>query len=164
MAKNLARTGKRTITWQAPEINEQTATRSGLDLLRAVRDGLTPPPPVWMLIGLRLAEIEEGRAVFEIKFAEYHYSRFAKVQGGIECAVFDAATGYAVHSTLPPGGSYTTLELKVNYLRPITIETGLMRCTGGIIHRGNRIAVAEATMQDTSGRAYGHAVSTCLIM
>ena len=164
MAKKLVHAGKRTVTWVPPVIDEQVAATSGLDLLRAVRDGRTPPPPVWRLIGLRLTEIEEGRAVFEIEFAEYHYSRFGKVQGGIECAVFDAATGYAVHSTLPAGVSYTTLELKVNYLRPITIETGLMRCTGSIIHRGNRAAVAEATMQDSNGRAYAHAISTCLIL
>lgn len=164
MTKKPVYTGKRTVTWVTPVIDEQPAMTSGLNLLRAVKDGRTPPPPVWKLIGLRLAEIEEGRAVFEIEFAEYHYSRFGKVQGGIECAVLDAATGYAVHSTLPAGVSYTTLELKVNYLRPITIETGLMQCIGSIIHRGTRIAVAEATMQDSNGRACAYAISTCLIL
>jgi uncharacterized protein (TIGR00369 family) len=165
MTKKRVHAGRRTVTWAAPVIDERAiAITSGLDLLRAVRDGRTPAPPVWGLIGLRLTEIEEGHAVFEIEFAEYHYSRFGKVQGGIECAVFDAATGYAVHSTLPAGVSYTTLEIKVNYLRPITVETGLMRCVGGIIHRGNRIAVAEATMLDSKGLAYAHAISTCLIL
>ncbi len=165
MTKKRVDVGRRTVTWETLVIDEQAvATTSGLDLLRAVQDGRTPPPPVWRLIGLRLAEIEEGRAVFEIEFAEYHLGRFGNVQGGIECAVFDAAMGYAVHSTLPAGVGYTTLELKVNYLRPITTGAGLMRCVGSIIHKGNRIAVAEATMLDSKGLAYAHAVSTCLIL
>jgi uncharacterized protein (TIGR00369 family) len=109
-------------------------------------------------------EINEGYAAFEIQFAEYHYSRFGKVQGGIECAVLDAATGYAVHSTLPAGVAYTTVELKVNYLRPITIESGLMRCVGSVIHRGSRISVAEARMLDCHGVLHAHAISACLIL
>jgi len=143
---------------------EDDSNVSGLQLLRAVKDGRTPPPPVWRLVNLRLAEVEEGRAVFELQFSESHYNRFGKVQGGIECPALDAATGYAVHSTLPAGLGYTTLELKVNYVRPITSETGLMRCVGNVIHRGSRVAVAEATMVDRDGLRYAHAVATCLIL
>jgi len=155
----------RTVTWAEPVIDAEGISRmSGLELLRAVKDGRTPPPPVWSLVDLRLMEIDEGRAVFEIQFAEYHYSRFGRVQGGIECPALDAATGYAVHSTLPAGLGYTTLELKVNYIRPITSETGLMRCVGSVIHRGSRVALAEAKMLDRKGLLYAHAIATCLIL
>jgi uncharacterized protein (TIGR00369 family) len=156
---------RRNVTWVVPTIDgSSTPATSTLDLIREVRDGRTPPPPVWRLVNFRLSEIEEGRAVFEIQFQEYHYNRFGKVQGGIECAVLDAAMGYAVHSTLPAGAGYTTLEMKINYLRPITSETGLMRCSGGIIHKGSRIATAEARLLDCHDLLYAHSVCTCLIL
>lgn len=165
MTKTDSHRRNRTVTWTQPIIDAEAISRmSGLELLRAVKDGRTPPPPVWSLVDLRLVEIDEGRAIFEIHFAEYHYSRFGKVQGGIECPALDAATGYAVHSTLRAGVGYTTLELKVNYVRPITSETGLMRCLGSVIHRGHRVAVAEAKMLDCKGLLYAHAIATCLIL
>jgi uncharacterized protein (TIGR00369 family) len=165
MARKDSQKRGRTVTWVVPVVDaEAISTMSGLDLLRQTEVGRTPPPPVWRLVDFRLVKIDEGHAVFEIHFAEHHLSRFGRVQGGIECPVLDAAMGYAVHSTLPAGAGYTTLELKVNYLRPITLETGLMRCVGSVIHKGNRIALAEAQLLDREGLVYAHAVSTCLIL
>jgi uncharacterized protein (TIGR00369 family) len=135
----------------------------GLDLMSAMKDGRFPPPPVWSLVNFRLLEFGEGRAVMEMTPAEYHYNRFGVVQGGILCPVLDAAAGYAVHSTLPAGTGYTTLDLKVNYLRPVSVETGPLRCVGRIVHRGSRVCLAEADLTDGNGRLYAHAVSTCLL-
>jgi uncharacterized protein (TIGR00369 family) len=135
----------------------------GLDLVNAIKEGRFPLPPVWDLVNFRLREVAEGRVVFEINPAEYHYNCFGMVQGGIECAVLDAGAGYALHSTLPAGTGYTTLELKVNYLRPISLETGTIRCLGTVIHKGSRVAVAQADMLDSNNLLYAHAISTCLV-
>jgi uncharacterized protein (TIGR00369 family) len=136
----------------------------GLDLMSAMKEGRLPPPPVWGLVDLRLLEFGEGRAVMEMTPAERHYNRFGVVQGGILCPVLDAAAGYAVHSTLPVGTGYTTLDLKVNYLRPVSAETGPLRCEGRIVHRGSRVCLAEADLTDGKGRLYAHALSTCLLI
>jgi uncharacterized protein (TIGR00369 family) len=164
MDKPRSRRGRRTVTWvhSGMDANMIFAMR-GLDLLNAVKEGRIPVPPVWNLVDFRLAEIAEGHVVFEIDPAEYHLNRFGIVQGGLECAVLDAAAGYAVHSTLPAGTGYTTLELKVNFFRPISMETGLIRCVGSIIHRGTRVAVADANMLDNNNLPYAHAISTCLL-
>jgi uncharacterized protein (TIGR00369 family) len=152
------------VTWDRPALDAETAFRMrGIDLIRAMLEGRFPPPPVWSLAHIRLLEIAEGRAVLEMTPDEYHYNRFGAVQGGIECAVLDAAAGYAVHSTLPAGTGYTTLDLRVNYLRPVSKETGPLRCVGSIVHKGSRVALAEADLIDGNNRLYAHAISTCLI-
>jgi uncharacterized protein (TIGR00369 family) len=154
----------RTVTWEDPAINAKAAaTMNGLDFLRAMRDGNIPPPPILPLVDFRLAEVDTGRVVFEFNPAEWQYNPATTVHGGIACAVLDSAAACAVHSTLPARVGLTTLEVKVNYLRPITSETGLMRCEGTLIHKGSRIAVAEAKMLDGKGRLYAFAVSTCII-
>jgi uncharacterized protein (TIGR00369 family) len=165
MPKKSVQTRHRMVTWVSPTIDpEAISTTGGLALLRSVKDGRTPPPPVWSLIDLRLVDVDDGRAIFEIQFSEFHYNRFAKVQGGIECTVLDAAMGYAVYSTMPAGVTCTTLELKVNYVRPISNETGLMRCISSVIHKGNQVVVAEAKLMDREQLLYAHAVSTFLAL
>ena len=77
--------------------------------------------------------------------------------------LFDSAMGCAVHTMLPADVGYTTVELKVNFLRPITLQTGRLRCEGTTIHVGGHIATAEARLLDTSGKLYGHATTTCMI-
>lgn len=156
--------GRRTVTWTRPDINPDAPFEmSCLDLLSAVKEGRIPPSPVWELVGFRLIDFAEGQVIFEFNPAEYHYNRFGMVQGGIECPVLDAGTGYAVHTTLPAGTGYRTLELKVNFLRTISAETGPVRCVGNILHKGSRVAVAEANMMDGKDRLYAHAISTCLL-
>ncbi len=152
------------MTWEDPAVNARAAaTMSGLDFLRAMKDRKIPPPPILSLVDFWLAEVDEGRVIFEFKPAEWQYNPSCTVHGGIACTVLDSATACAVHSTLPAGVGLTTLEVKVNYFRPITSETGLMRCEGTVIYKGNRIAVTEAKMVDRKGRLYAKAVSTCLI-
>jgi uncharacterized protein (TIGR00369 family) len=156
--------GRRTVTWNHPVLDAETAfAMRGLDLINAMKEGRFPPPPVWNLIDFRLLEIEEGRVVLEMTPAEYHYNRFGTMQGGIECTILDAGAGYAVHSTLSAGTGYTSLDLAVNYIRPIAVETGPIRCVGSIMHKGTRIAIAEANIIDRNDQVYAHAISKCLL-
>jgi uncharacterized protein (TIGR00369 family) len=101
--------------------------------------------------------------VFECTPAECHYNPIGAVHGGLVCTLFDSAMGCAVHTMLPAGVGYTTVELKVNFLHPITLKTGRLLCEGTTIHVGGRIDTAEARLLGTSGKLYGHATTTCMI-
>jgi uncharacterized protein (TIGR00369 family) len=135
----------------------------GLPFLRAILAGEQPPPPIAELMGFEPLEVDEGRALFVCTPAEYHYDPLGVVHGGLECTLLDSAMGCAVHTMLPAGIGHTTVELKVNFLRPITLQTGRLLCEGTTIHVGSRIATAEARLLDTSGKLYGHATTTCMI-
>ncbi len=154
----------RTVTWEDPAIAARAVPRmSGMDYLHAMQRGELPPPPLMVLLGLRLESVDEGSVVFTVTPAEYHYNPLGVVHGGLACTIFDSAMGCAVQSTLPAGTGYTTLELKVNLVRPLTAATGQVRCEGKVIHVGGRIATAEARLFDTEGALYGHATTTCMI-
>lgn len=154
----------RTVTWEDPGQGAEAAEEmGGLEYLRAIARGELPAAPLADLMGFGFAEIEEGRVVFECVPAEYHYNPIGAVHGGLACALFDSAMGCAVHTKLPAGVGYTTVELKVNFLRPITARTGRLVCEGTAIHVGGRIATAEARLRDESGKLYGHATTTCMI-
>jgi uncharacterized protein (TIGR00369 family) len=156
---------KRMVTWEDPTAGVGAAAKmSGLEYLRAIARGELPSAPMADLMGFDFSEIEEGRVVFECTPAEYHYNPIGAVHGGLACTLFDSAMGCAVHTMHPAGVGYTTVELKVNFLRPITLKTGRLLCEGTIIHLGSRIATAEAKLLDTSGKLYGHATTTCMIL
>src|SRR5690606_33755904 len=104
------------------------------------------------------------RAVFVCEPGEFHYNPIGSIHGGLAATLLDSAMGCAVHSTLPAGVGYTTLEIKVNYMRPLRIERGEVRCEGRVIHRGGRTAVADGRVVDADGKAYAHATTTCLIL
>ena len=155
----------RTIIWQDPAPALRAAqTMSGLAYLQALQSGKLPPPPVTALIGMTILEVSEGRVVFSAEPAEYHYNPLGMVHGGIAATLLDSAMGCTVQSLLPAGTGYTTLEIKVNYLRPITVATGTVRCEGKIIHLGGRIAAAEARLTDAAGKLYAHGTTTCLLL
>ena len=154
----------RTVSWEDPAPGAEAAREmSGLEYLRAMMRGELPGPPIAGLLGFGLVEVEVGRVVFECEPAEYHYNPIGSVHGGLACTLFDSAMGCAVHTGLPGGVGYTTVELKVNFLRPITAATGRLLCEGTSIHVGGRIATAEARLTDESGRLYRHATTTCMI-
>jgi uncharacterized protein (TIGR00369 family) len=111
-----------------------------------------------------MTEVDEGRVVFAVGPAEYHYNPLGTVHGGVIATLLDSALGCAVQSMLPSGTGYTTLELKVNYLRPMTSRTGTVYSEGKIIHMGSRIATAEARVTDASGKLYAHATTTCILL
>lgn len=154
----------RTVRWEDPMPGvAKLSTMSGLEYLRAIARGELPAAPIADLIGFSISEVDEGRVVFECSPAECHYNPIGTVHGGLACTLFDSAMGCAVHTALPAGVGYTTVELKVNFLRPITTETGRLSCEGRTIHVGGRIATAEARLLDDSGRLLGHATTTCMI-
>ena len=154
----------RTVEWQDPAPGAEAArTMGGLEYLRAIARGDLPGAPMARLVGFDLCEVEEGRVVFGCEPAEYHYNPVGTVHGGLACTLFDSAMGCAVHTTLPAGVGYTTVELKVNLLRPITAGTGRLLCEGRTIHVGRRIATAEARLTDGTGKLFGHATTTCMV-
>lgn len=164
MARDESSARTRTVRWDDPKPGAEAAeTMGGLEYLRAIARGELPTAPLAHLIGFGFSEIEEGRVVFECTPAEYHYNPIGAVHGGLACALFDSAMGCAVHTMLPAGVQYTTVELKANFLRPITTATGRLQCEGKTIHVGGRIATAEARLTDEGGRLYGHATTTCMI-
>lgn len=155
----------RTITWHDPLAGaERGRALSGLEYLRAMRSGDIPPPPITATLGIEIDDVEEGRVVFAITPAEYHYNPIGVVHGGVASTLCDTAMACAVHSTLPAGVGYTTLELKVTFIRPLTRDTGRVTCEGRTLHVGARTAAAEARIVDAAGRLYAHATSTCLVM
>lgn len=154
----------RTITWADPRaLAEAGRGLSGLEYLRKIVAGELPPPPIGALMNFGLAELGEGRAVFTVEPAEYHYNPIGVVHGGLAATLLDSAMGCAVHTTLPAGAGYTTLEIKVNYVRPMTAGTGEVRCEASVIHVGGRTATAEGRVLDGEGRLYAHATTTCII-
>ena len=155
----------RTHTWQDPLASAQAAKGlAGIDFLRKIIAGELPAPPIAHTLDYALLEVEEGRAVFGIQPAEIHYNPIGMVHGGIPCTLLDSAMGCAVHSTLPAGVGYTTLELKVNIVKAIGQDTGYLRAEARLIHAGRSTAVAEARLVDAAGKLYAHATTTCLIL
>jgi len=137
---------------------------SGFEFLQKIVAGELPQPPLASLMDFQIVELAEGRAVFAVDPAEYHYNPIGVVHGGLAATLLDSAMGCAVHSMLPAGTGYTTLELKVNFIRAITAETGRVRAEGKLIHLGARTATAEGRVIDESGKLYAHATTTCLIL
>ena len=125
--------------------------------------GRLPAPPICRTLGMALAEIEPGRVVFAYTPAFEHYNPLGSVRGGIAATLLDSAMGCCVHTTLKAGTGYTTVEIKVNYVRAMTDKTGPVRAEGRIINVGSRIAISEGKLMDATGRLLAHGTTTCLI-
>jgi uncharacterized protein (TIGR00369 family) len=153
------------ITWDDPIALAQAGrSMSGMDFLRAIRDGKLPHPPICAVLNYRLVEVKRGHVVFEIAPSEQHYNPIGVVHGGIAMTLLDSAMGCAVQTEMPAGGGYTTLEAKTNLVRAITDETGPLRAIGRVVHLGRRIATTEGRFEDASGKLYAHATSTCIVL
>ena len=154
-----------TVSWEDPRpAFERGKSLSGLDHLRLLQSGELPPPPISRLLGFRLAEVAEGRAVFECEPGEQHYNPIGVVHGGLAATLLDSAMGCAVQTVLPAGAGYTTLEIKVNFISAITASTGLVRARASVIHAGRSTATAEGRLEDSAGKLLAHASTTCLIL
>jgi uncharacterized protein (TIGR00369 family) len=157
-------TRARTVTWEDPRaLAEAGRNLPGLEFLQRMIAGSLPRPPISALMNFGLAEIGEGRAVFTVEPAEYHFNPIGVVHGGLAATLLDSAMGCAVHSTLPAGAGYTTLEIKVNFVRPMTAVTGVVRCEAQVVYVGGRTATAEGRVVDESGKLYAHGTTTCII-
>jgi uncharacterized protein (TIGR00369 family) len=153
------------VTWEDPAPGLALAAEmSGLEYVRAIFGGRLPSPPIAELMGFEGSEVEEGRAVFRSEPGEYLYNPIGVVHGGFAMTLLDSALGCAVHTTLARGEWYTTLETKVNFVRPITLETGPVRCEATVIARGRRVATAEGRLiAEWTGKVLAHGTTTCLI-
>ncbi|MGV9212633.1 PaaI family thioesterase [Micromonospora sp. RB23] len=155
----------RTFTWSDPAANAaQVGQRSGLDMLRAMIAGELAAPPVMHLLDMARMEADEGRVVVELTPQEFHYNPLGTVHGGVLSTLLDTAAACAVHTTLPAGVGYTSLDLNVKFLRPVTVASGTLSCVGTVLQRGRRTALAEARLTDAAGRLVAHATSTCLLL
>ena len=154
-----------TIRWEDPRpLAEAGRGLPGFEFLQKIVNGELPQPPLARLMDFQIVELEEGCAVFAVNPAEFHYNPIGVVHGGLAATLLDSAMGCAIHSMLPAGSGYTTLELKVNFIRAMTAETGRVRAEGKLIHLGGRTATAEGRVIDESGKLYAHATTTCLIL
>lgn len=155
----------RTISWGDPQNSKRDAVASisGLDYLKAIKENRINPPPVANLVGYKICEVDNGYAAFELNPAEYHYNPFATVHGGILSTLLDTAMTSSVLSTLPKGVSCTTIEIKVNFIIPVTADTGILKCEASPLHVGKKIATVEGKLKDKNGLLHAYGVSTCSI-
>jgi uncharacterized protein (TIGR00369 family) len=154
-----------TVEWSDPAaIAAAGRSMAGIDFLRALRDARLPPPPIAQLLGFHLTEVEPGHAVFECVPGERHYNPIGVVHGGLAMTLLDSAMGCCIHTRMPAGSGYTTLEAKTNLVRAITSESGKLRAIGKLVHLGNRIATAEGRLEDAAGKLYAHATTTCMVL
>ena len=155
----------RTYSWDDPlAVPGEAAELPGLEIMRRMIAGELPQPPIAMTLGFDLVEVEPGRAVFACEPAEYHYNPIGTVHAGLASTLLDSAMGCAFVTTLAAGSAWTTLELKANFTRAMTVETGVVRCTGTVIHAGRRVATTEARLEDAQSRLLAHATSTILVL
>ena len=142
---------------------ENMKALAGIELLRGIIDGEMPPAPISETLDFVLVMVEPGRAIFQGTPDRRHYNPRGSVHGGYFCTLLDSALGCAVQTTLPKGTGYTTLELKVNLIRPLHEGVGPVRAEGRIINVGSRVGIAEASITDVDGKIYAHATTTSLI-
>lgn len=135
----------------------------GLTFLRLLIDGKLPPPPIMQTLDFRLVAADQGRVRFEADPQFKHYNPIGVVHGGFAMTMLDSALGCAVHSTLEKGEAYTTLEFKINLVRPLTKNTGNVIAEGRIVHRGRTVATSEGEIKDEAGKLYAHATTTCMV-
>lgn len=143
---------------------ERRRAMGGLAFFRHMLEGQMPQAPMTKLLNLRLLEVDEGRVVFGARPSREHYNGMGVVHGGLAATLLDSALGCAINSMAPPGKIYTTLELKINYTRPLTEEVGDIRCEARVIHLGSRTATAEGRIVDADGKLYAHGTTTCIVV
>jgi uncharacterized protein (TIGR00369 family) len=154
----------KTVSWSDPALSADAAkTMAGLDFLQALVDGTLPPPPILALMNLEAVSATIGEVTFRCTPDESHYNPIGTVHGGFVCTVLDSVLGCAAQSTLPAGTGYTSLEIKVNYLRALTVDSGELTAIGRVTKPGRRAAFTEGEVRDAEGRLIATASSTLLV-
>lgn len=155
----------RQVSWHDPLITGRLAGRlSGRELLERIADGRLPPPPIAQLLGFELVSVGKGEALFRATPDESVYSPIGMVHGGWLCTVLDSAAGCALHTLLPAGTGYSTIELKVSFLKPIRADAGPIDVKGWVLRAGRRIAFAEAEARTSTGDLLGHATTSLALL
>jgi len=137
---------------------------SGREFLQAMIDGKLPPPAIAETMSFRLVEVGDGFAVFEGDSGPHLLNPLGTVHGGWALTLIDSAAGCAAHTLIPAGVSYTTIETKANFSRPISHDTGIVRAEGRVVGRGRRIISCEARVVDLKGRLLAHGTSTLMVL
>jgi len=143
---------------------EKIASRTGREVLQAIIDGEFPQPPIGQALSFWLAEVGDGSAVFEAEAGQHLLNFSGVAHGGWGLTLIDSATGCAAFSTLPAGVGFTTIETKANFNRPITQDSGRVRCEGRVLSVGRRIITADATLMSKDGRMIAHGTSTIMVL
>lgn len=155
----------KTVEWEDPDAGARRGAEvSGLEHMRAMAAGEVPPPPMAVLMGMRLVEVAEGSVLFRCLPDESHYNTLGTVHGGLVCTLLDSALGCAVQTTMPAGVGYTSIDIAVSYLRPLTRDTGEVTCEGRVVKSGRRVAFAEGRVLDAAGRVLATATSSLLVL
>ena len=142
---------------------EQARTMDGMTLFTEMAAGRLPAPPICETLGIRLSHVELGKVMFDYTPSFAHYNPLGSVHGGIAATLLDSVMGCCIHTTLKAGTGYTTVEIKVNYVRAMSDKTGPVKAEGKIINVGSRIATSEGRLVDASGKLLAHGTTTCLI-
>jgi len=151
--------------WSDPRIAVDALRQmSGKDYFTAIMGGSIPAPPIMDTLAFRLTEVGDGRIVFVCEPGEFLYNAIGSVHGGVPATLIDSAASCAVHTTLPVGTGYTTVNLAVDMIKGITATAGLLRCEGRVVRAGARIAVADAELKGADGTLYARGSATCLIL
>jgi uncharacterized protein (TIGR00369 family) len=159
-----AATRERSYSWADPAIAAAAAREmSGAAFFAALTSGQLAIPPIAETMGFTATSVRDGVARFELDPAEFHYNPIGSVHGGVIATLCDSACGCAVHSLLPAGAYYTSLDLSVKFLRPVSASTGRLVCEGTVLHLGSRSALAQARLTGPDGKLYAQATSSCMI-
>ncbi len=146
-----------------PKQAETRRALGGLEYMRQLMTGERAASGMARLMNFRLVEVSEGRAVFTVSPDERHYNGLGIAHGGLAATLLDSALGCAINTMMPPGRVFTTLEMKINYVRPMRRETGEVRCEANVIHTGGRVATADGRIIDAGGKLYAHGTATCML-
>lgn len=152
------------VTWHDPAPTAAVGlSMSGIDYLRAMIDGTLPPPPISGLLDFAMTEADPGRVVFTCRPDESAYNPIGSIHGGLVCTLLDSVLGCALQSSLPEGKGYTSIEIKVNYLKAIRLSSGLLTATGTVVKAGSRVGFTEGVVTDAAGAIVATASSTLLV-
>jgi uncharacterized protein (TIGR00369 family) len=156
----------RTFSWSDPLATAASLRdRSGLEAIRMVAAGEVPPPPIAELLGMTITHVDHGHVIFAVEPAEWMYNPIGSVHGGVAATLLDSSLGCAVHTTLDAGVGYTTSDLQVRYVRPLSAATGRVLAESRVVHSGRRLATAEGRLYaEAGGKLFAHGSTSCLIL
>jgi uncharacterized protein (TIGR00369 family) len=155
----------REVTWEDPLVSGALAAdMSGLEFIRGIAAGRIPQPPIAALLGMSILRVDPGEVAFGLDIGEHLYNPIGSVHGGVFCTLLDSAMGCAVHACLDRGLAYTTLELKVNIVKALTVKTPSVVATGQVVSAGRRVITASGQITGPDGTLYAHATTTCLVL
>lgn len=146
-------------------LQRASSDTAGLAFLEAIRTGELPPAPIATLLGFEIRSIEEGTVTFALTPGEQHYNPIGMVHGGVAATLLDTVMACAVHTLLPAGVGYSTLDISVRYQRAVTVDTGTVVATGTVLHAGRRTATAEGRLvAEATGKLLASSTSTVLVV